>query len=84
MPQLNFTFDTGQVPLSKIIDAFASAYNYKDMIQTSPDDPTLIPNPETKQQFARRMVKNYIIDMVRAEDIKTAQMTINILPINLT
>jgi hypothetical protein len=77
MATITFTYDTGSTPLSKITDAFALAYNY----QTTIDGQS---NPETKSQFARRMVKQYVVETVRAEDIKAAQAAINISPINLT
>ena len=45
----------------KLIAAFASAYHYEAMI---PDpavlEGELIPNPESKTAFAKRMVKKYI------------------------
>jgi hypothetical protein len=80
MPILTFSFDTGTVPLTRIIDAFALAYNYKT---TLPDGSA---NPETKANFARRMVKENIIGIVKSQEtktaIETAQGTIN--PIVLT
>jgi hypothetical protein len=78
MATLTFTFDTGTVPLSKITDSFASAYSYQAILA----DGSV--NPETKQQFARRKIKEYVIDIVKSEDSKAAHAAINISPINLT
>lgn len=73
MATLTFTFETGDVPLSRIIDAFAGLNGY-------------VPGDETKEQFARRMVGKRIEDMVRQYEtalaIATAQASV--LPITLT
>lgn len=67
MATLTFSFDTGSVPLSRIVDAFATAYNYQAILPATPlAIPPLPerPNPETKEQFARRMVRRYIRETV--------------------
>ncbi len=65
MATLTFTFDTGAVPLNRILDAFATAYSYQSIIDG-------VPNPETKAQFARRMVMEYIRDVVQGQEVNTA------------
>lgn len=70
MATLTLVYDTGAVPLSRITDAFASRYRYMDTIDGEA-------NPETKAQFARRMVKEHIITVVRQEEQKVAIQAAN-------
>lgn len=84
MAQLQFTFDTGNVPLSRINDSLALEFGYQSIIR----DPIQgdIPNPETKAQFNKRKIKEFIIDAVKNQDIRTARTTADagVTPINLT
>jgi hypothetical protein len=64
MAQLQFSFDTGNVPLSRIVDAFASAYGYDDNKLAN----------ETKADFARRMVRRYIVEIVKAQEQAAARI----------
>lgn len=65
MATLTFTYETSNVPLSRIVDAFASQHNYQATINGSP-------NPETKSQFARRIVREYIVRTVQAQEAEAA------------
>lgn len=56
MPTLTFSFNTGEVPIAEIVDAVADRTGYQSTIADGS------PNPETKQQYARRMVARQIID----------------------
>lgn len=69
MATLTFSFDTGPVTLSEIIDVFATAYNYQATVNGQP-------NPESKAQFTRRMVRQYIRDIYIAEKDKIEQAKI--------
>lgn len=71
MATLTFSFETGGVPLTRIIDAFATAYSYSATL----NDGTT-PNPETKAQFAKRMVRDFIINTVRSQEVVAAQATV--------
>jgi hypothetical protein len=66
MATLTFTFDTGNVPTSEIVDALCATYNYQDTIDGQP-------NPETKAQFARKMVARMIGDVVRGYRLRLAR-----------
>ncbi len=66
MATLSFTYETGIVPLSRIVDAFALQGGYEEIIDG-------LPNPETKAQFARRTVRRFIMDIVRAADYRVAE-----------
>lgn len=63
---LKFEFETPDV--KKVADAFCSAYQY----QLTIDDQ---PNPETKAQFTKRMIKEFIVNTVKSEDVKLARQT---------
>ena len=67
MAVLTFTYETGAVPLTKIIDAFANEYDY---------EANKLNVLETKAQFARRIVKQYIVGVVKSDDAKAAARTI--------
>lgn len=77
MATLSFSFDTGSVPLSRIADAFAVTYGYKPEIDGQP-------NPESKADFARRMIRRHIIDIVRSGERQAAERSINIQDVELT
>lgn len=50
MAVLSFSFDTGSVPLNRIIDAMAEVHGYSVNI-ADPENPVeTIPNPQTKQR----------------------------------
>lgn len=67
MATFSISFDTGAVPLSRIYDAFAVAYGYQ---ATLPGGGT---NPETKAQFARRMMGDHIKGVVKAQEREAAR-----------
>ena len=85
MPTLTFTFNTGTIPLARIVDAFATAYNYQANIpnplfgqpvaEGQPAHAATIANTETKAQFARKQVRRYILEIVQAEERKAATAT---------
>ena len=72
--QITFTFETGSVPTSKIVDAFAAHYNYSATVLDVNGQP--IANPESKNNFAKRMLRNYIVVVVKAQDMAAATKTI--------
>ena len=47
-----------------VIDAFCNQYNYQAVIEGQP-------NPQTKAQFALKQVDKYIIDVVKADKMKS-------------
>jgi hypothetical protein len=79
MPTLTFSYDTGNVPLSRIINSYAEQFGYVDTINGQP-------NPETKAEFARRMVRTQIVSVVRASEVGTAIKTAKdaVTPIDIT
>ena len=59
MARLSFDIPDEHIPV--LLDAFAAVYNYQDQIEDPNEDVVrLIPNPESKQQFAKRRIINFI------------------------
>lgn len=73
MATLSVSYDTGPVPLSRITDAFADAYGWTATITNGGG--VTVPNPETKAQFMRRKVGEYIRDVVRGQELDAARRT---------
>lgn len=72
MPTLEFSFTTTTANITRAIQGVAYQNKYQDEID-DPDNPgEMIPNPETKAQFAKRMIKEYIINNVRAWEANQA------------
>ena len=67
MARLTFDIPDGQ--LRRVYDAFAAAYGYQDTLPGPPrPDGTPGPevnNPENRERFARRMIIQYITDVVK-------------------
>lgn len=57
---------------TRVLDAFAAVYNYQEFL-----DPPFnqVSNPETKAQFAKRMLANHVKDVVRSHEANTAGET---------
>jgi hypothetical protein len=68
MALLTFSFDTGATPISRIVDAFALQHHYEAFLEDG-----VTPNPETKAQFAKRVIGRFIKDTVRAAETKAAE-----------
>lgn len=90
MATLEFKFETGNIPISRIVNAIATYNGYQDTAPSPLDANVSIPNPETKQQFAKKVIKDIIISMVKAQEIneikKVAeeQAKNSVTPISLT
>lgn len=75
MATLTFSFDTGAVPLSRIVDGMAVTYGYPETIPDPANPGQTIPNTETKAQFARRQIRRIIIEAVRTGEVTIARQT---------
>ena len=58
---ITFTIPADKVAL--VIDSFCSEYSYQAQVQI--EDASYIPNPETKEKFTKRMIIQYIKDVVK-------------------
>ncbi len=86
MATLTFSYDTGSVSTSRITDAICSKFNYQPTIPDPNNVGQTISNPETKANYAKRMIKERIIAWVREQEIITATNTASdsVTPITLT
>lgn len=72
MPTLNFSFTVSEVNKARIINGVCYQNNYRDQIEDPENEGEMIANPETKAQFAKRMIKEYIKNNVRAYEVSKA------------
>lgn len=63
--------------LNRVIDAYSYQHGYQDEVpdRDGSGRDTLIPNPETKQQFVRRMLVRHIKQAIRAYEVRLAEDT---------
>jgi hypothetical protein len=73
MATLTLTYDTGNVSLTRIQDGLSGAYGWTATIPDPANPAQTIPNPETKAQFARRVVGNFIRTTVRNQEAAVAK-----------
>ena len=69
----NITITIQDNQLQRVLDGIANDNNYQSTIPDAEGNP--IPNPETKTQFAKRMVIARIKGMVLGGERKAAQAT---------
>lgn len=67
----SFTINYPDELAQRILDEFCEHHGYKSQVLDSNDNP--VPNPETKPQFLKRMVKEYIKASWRANEVRKAQ-----------
>lgn len=70
MATLVITVPDAQV--QRVLDAFAATYSYSATIPDPANEGQTLPNPETKTQFCRRMLRRYIVDVVKAYESTSA------------
>jgi hypothetical protein len=59
--------------LPRVLDAFAEMYGYQDQVSDPANPGEMIPNPQTKAQFARRKIIDYVREMVRVYEGSVAK-----------
>ena len=73
----NITIQIPDAQMTNVVSAFTQMYGYQDTIPDPDPDPAKngkpIPNPETKQQFTQRLIRNYIKDTVASHQGQQAQ-----------
>lgn len=60
-----------------IVDAMCDVYKYQALLEDG--DGTIIPNPETRNQFARRQVRDFIRNIVvkhKADQAEVERLTL--------
>lgn len=61
---VDITFTMTAENAQKVVDAICAHYGYQEQLIQDAD--TMIPNPETRAQFTRRMIKEFIASHVRS------------------
>jgi hypothetical protein len=69
--------------IARAISAICKKYNYQDTILGTPEQ-GMIPNPESKAQFAKRMVAQIIKDAVLQQELTEAKQAVSVSDINVT
>ncbi len=75
MAILTFSFDTGAVPVSRIVDAMALEYGYQATVPDPANPGQTLPNPQTKVQFAKAQIGRIIKETVSHQERRAAQQT---------
>lgn len=76
MAVLTFTFETGAVPLTRIVDAVALLHGYSALVpdpNATPPNSTSMPNPQTKAQFAKGVIRGFLINAVKEAELRVAR-----------
>jgi len=80
-----FTIDIADDDVSRVITAMCANYGYKTEIENpafdldqpaSDENPETIPNPETPNQFANRMTRDFLMQNTVSYEIKVEKENI--------
>lgn len=75
MATLSFSWEVTAANKARIIEGISGQHDYPDEV-SDPDNPLeLIPNPETKAQYAKRMAKRWVMENVKAFEADLAANT---------
>lgn len=80
--EIKFTIEEAAIP--EFIAAFCTAYKYQATVDSNPDENGLIEtiaNPETREAFTKRKIKEYALDIVNAYKINKAQQELVVTPV---
>lgn len=67
---MQITFNTESTELkNRIADAFCSVYNYQTKVTVNGE---LVDNPESKNQFVQRKIKEYVKEIVKSCESSSA------------
>lgn len=72
MPDIVFSLSAAH--LTRLIDAAAAVYGYEPRLEDGR------PNPETKAQFAKRMIAQRLKDLVRNHEDEQARRAVSAAP----
>lgn len=60
----NITIQIPDAQMQNVVDAYTKQFGYQDTTPDPANPGGTIPNPETKQQFVQRMIRNSIKETV--------------------
>ena len=64
------SFQIPDAALPRVVSAFAAAYGYQDLVGDPP-----VQNPETRAQFMRRCIMEFVRNTVQAVEVNVAAET---------
>jgi hypothetical protein len=73
MPTISFTISTAEAV--RMASAFAKAHNYQDKVVDK--DNKIVDNPQSKADFAKEKVMQYVKDVVRSVEIEEAKKAVS-------
>ena len=77
-----FAIEIADADVDRVMDAVAANYNWAENVPNpdfnpaepvSDENPETIPNPEDKFVFTNRMVRSFLIENVKAHEVKIAK-----------
>jgi hypothetical protein len=68
-----FAIEIADADVEAVIGSLCRMYNYSATVDDPENPGQMLDNPETPAQFANRMVRNYIRDVVTADAVNQAQ-----------
>ena len=80
-----FCIDIADEDVERVINALCSTYGHSEMVENpdydpneedGPDSPRQIPNPETPNEFANRIVRKFISEVTVAEAIRREKQNV--------
>ncbi len=81
MASITFTIPAGEA--TRVLDAFAAYHNYQDNVSNPAYDPDVDPpelqtiaNPQTKAQFTKSKIIDFVKESVKAEEARAAKAAI--------
>jgi len=76
MPTISFTLSSSD--LTRAVDALSTRWGY------DPTLPTGDPNPQTKGEFVRQRIGQWIKSEVHAHELGTAQVAVTVTDVSIT
>ena len=69
---LQIAFSVPDAQKARVVDAFVTAFNYRDDVEDPENPGEMIPNPETKGEMVKREIVQYVKDVVKAQEKRAA------------
>lgn len=66
----NFTITIPDDKVPLVTNSFAALYNRPEQVPDPENQEEMIDNPETKAAFSKRILRNYVREVVRAANVK--------------
>lgn len=64
----NITIQIPDAMMPRVVEAFTKQFNYQDQVLDQANPGAMIANPETKNQFTQRQIRDYIKNTVGMQE----------------